>query len=250
MNYFVHTTAAQRYVKGRPYFHPFVIEKIADRWPQKAPFARALDVACGTGMSTRALALIAGEVVGADASAQMISQAEAHPQVRYVQSPAESLPFEPNSFDLITVCMGFHWFDQPKFLEEAKRILRPGGVLVIYGHGFKGQMADQPAFGLWNQQEYLKRYPNPPRVSIDDGLGNLGRAGFRVTEEPFTHTIPLNVNQLASFLITQSNVIRHVEGGSETAEEVASWIESNAKPFFRYPTAPMVFGGQIWFCEL
>jgi ribosomal protein S18 acetylase RimI-like enzyme len=54
-NHFVHRSAAQRYAAARPYFHPMIIEKIAAFIGTSRVIA-ALDVACGTGQSARALA--------------------------------------------------------------------------------------------------------------------------------------------------------------------------------------------------
>ena len=52
---------------------------------------------------------------------------------------SETLPFEDNSVDLVTCCQAIHWFDIPKFYQEANRILRPkGGVLAVYGYHLTG----------------------------------------------------------------------------------------------------------------
>lgn len=55
MNPFVHATAAQRYAKARPYYHPAVMECVMAYLKLGMPVERALDVACGTGQSCRAL---------------------------------------------------------------------------------------------------------------------------------------------------------------------------------------------------
>ena len=60
VNYFSHASVAERYAKHRPYFHPVVMERLR-RFTGATKFGRALDVACGTGQSTRALAELAYE---------------------------------------------------------------------------------------------------------------------------------------------------------------------------------------------
>jgi hypothetical protein len=52
MNYFSPKTAAQRFAKGRPRFHPFIIQQIKNFLRLEKPFSYALDVGCGTGFST------------------------------------------------------------------------------------------------------------------------------------------------------------------------------------------------------
>src|SRR6266566_3385197 len=77
INFFASESAAQRYAKGRPYFHLIVIGRIKKRLALTFPVRRALDVGCGTGLSTMALKEIAERVVGIDSSAEMIGLARA-----------------------------------------------------------------------------------------------------------------------------------------------------------------------------
>lgn len=44
---------------------------------------------------------------------------------------AEDLPLPDGSVDLLTVATAVHWFDQPKFLAEAGRVLKPGGCMAL-----------------------------------------------------------------------------------------------------------------------
>jgi ubiquinone/menaquinone biosynthesis C-methylase UbiE len=122
LSYFESRDAAERYVGGRPYFHPLVIKKIRDFLRLREPIPLALDVACGTGQSTVALKEISSRVVGTEVSREMLTLAR-EAGVRYVEAPAEDLPFADGSFQLITVALAFHWFDRPRFLAEARRVL-------------------------------------------------------------------------------------------------------------------------------
>jgi SAM-dependent methyltransferase len=122
VNYFSHPSAAARYAQFRPYFYPLVMERLV-RFTGCARFSRALDVACGVGLSTRALAAIADQVAAIDNSAAMLEQAPALPNVVYQAAAAEKLPFPDSSFDLVAVGLAFHWFDQDQFLRAPARRL-------------------------------------------------------------------------------------------------------------------------------
>ncbi len=63
MNFFAYPTAAERYAKGRPFFHPLAIEKIKAKCCEHGRIGMALDVGCGTGQSTLALLEVADEIV-------------------------------------------------------------------------------------------------------------------------------------------------------------------------------------------
>ena len=163
-SYFDAQTAARRYADGRPYFHPRIIWRIRQRLPAAWPVPRALDVACGTGLSTVALKPLAREIVGMDISAEMLRLAPADPQISYVVAPAEDLPFPDAHFDLVTVCAALHWLDAQEFFGEARRVLRAGGHMVIYDHAFNSTMEGNPAFHSWLKRVYRKAYPWPPRT--------------------------------------------------------------------------------------
>lgn len=97
----------------------------------------AVDVGCGSGQGTKLLAPHFLKVVGLDISpAQLkIANADEHaPNVSYRESPAEDLPFEDESADLVTSMTAAHWFDHPRFLKEADRILKPGGCLALLSY--------------------------------------------------------------------------------------------------------------------
>lgn len=248
-NFFAHYTAAQRYASARPYFHPMVIDRLRRFTGLDIPVGRALDVACGTGQSTRALAEIAESVVGIDASEAMIDQAPMLPGVAYRVAPAEDLPFERAVFDLVTVGLAFHWFDQDLFLQEAARVLRPGGWLVIYNNGFRGRMRGKPAFKAW-METYWERYPSPPRGSKEIPEEQAEAVGLTlVGHEAYANDVVMSQADLVDYLLTQSNVIAVIEEGEEKIEHVAAWIRRSVAPFFDGKPQRMLFGGTIAYLQ-
>lgn len=121
MNYFSSNSVAQRYAKGRPYFHWMIVGHIKRFFPITEPLCSALDVGCGTGLSTVALKGTAQNIIGIDASTEMIALAPRENGIKYVVASAENLPFEENEFDLLTLSQVFHWLDSNRFLAEANR---------------------------------------------------------------------------------------------------------------------------------
>lgn len=95
-----------------------------------------LDLGCGTGRFTHALAdYFDAEVIGVDPSVKMLALAEekrTDPRVRYVKAPAESVPLPDNSIDLIFMSMSFHHFnDRERATRECRRILRDDGFVFM-----------------------------------------------------------------------------------------------------------------------
>lgn len=155
-----------------------MVKKIGDFLGLREPIPLALDVACDTGQSTVALKEISSRVVGTDVSQEMLARAPCEAGVRYVEAPAEDLPFEDRSFRLITVALAFHWFDRSRFLAEARRVLEPSGWLVVYDSGFFGEMKENPKHERWYREVYLMRYPARPAKGSPSRTMNAASTGF------------------------------------------------------------------------
>jgi SAM-dependent methyltransferase len=101
-----------------------------------SPGQRVLDVACGTGALTVAVAARVspgGTVLGLDANPEMLAVARRkHPAIEWRDGHAESLPFADASFDAVVSQFGLMFFDdRVAALREMQRVLRPGGRLVV-----------------------------------------------------------------------------------------------------------------------
>jgi ubiquinone/menaquinone biosynthesis C-methylase UbiE len=234
MNYFNPKTAAERYSKGRPDFHSNTIKHIKDYLHLDKKLNNALDIACGTGLSTKALLEIATNVYGTDASQEMLNFALLPDKIHYSLASAEQQPFPDNTFDLITVSSGVHWFDIDKFLIEASRLLKSKSWLVLYENHFISEMVGNDNFTHWFSNVYLKKFPSPPRNNAYSWTNeNLIPKNFKfVTEEKFRNAITLNKKQLALYFTTQSNIIAAVEKNLTTYGQVESWLDQELALFF------------------
>lgn len=110
---------------------------------------RVLDVGCGDGRLTMALArkVPSGEVLGIDSSADMIAHARAvhsetdSPNLRFLPMDARRIKL-PSRYDLVFSNAALHWIpDHPAFLRGAADVLRPGGRLMV-SCGGRGNAAD------------------------------------------------------------------------------------------------------------
>jgi len=98
-----------------------------------APGMRLLDLATGTGVVARAAAEVSRDgraVVGVDASIGMLTSG--HMQGAKVQGAAERIPIRSQSFDALTIGFALrHFADLGGVFEECRRVLRPGGRILI-----------------------------------------------------------------------------------------------------------------------
>ena len=95
---------------------------------------RVLDLGTGTGVLPRNMYRFGAKWTGTDISAEQIAQAKAmsgNMDIEYYVVSAEDIDFPENSFDIITACQCFWYFDHERLIPKLVRMLRPGGVLLL-----------------------------------------------------------------------------------------------------------------------
>jgi len=101
--------------------------------------SRLLDLACGPGRATLALAPWFRDTVAIDLEPEMVAAARDAAvrlglnRITWLTGRAEELVAEPASFDLITIGEAFHRLDQPLITASCHRWLKPGGTLATLG---------------------------------------------------------------------------------------------------------------------
>lgn len=125
---------AQSYTAGRPSY----AEELLDRIYTDCGFSAAsviADVGSGTGKFSRQLLDRGSEVFCVEPNDDMRAAAEAelsgYPRFHSVNGAADGTTLGAQSVDFVTVAQAFHWFDGEKFRMECRRILKPGGKVVL-----------------------------------------------------------------------------------------------------------------------
>lgn len=91
---------------------------------------KVLDVACGTGLVSKALQGRVREITGLDIAPAMYEQARPYVD-SLIEGPAENCPFPDNSFDLVICRQGIQFMDAPSAAAEMVRVARPGGKICL-----------------------------------------------------------------------------------------------------------------------
>ena len=146
-----------------------------------------LDLACGPGVVTAALAGGTRNITAFDATPAMLDKARQRCEkagfthVQYQQGDAEALPFAENTFDVVVTRLAVHHFAHPdRVLAGVLRVLRPGGRLVLVDVTVS---EDQAEAALQNAIENI-RDPSHVRMLPYSELMALTRAaGFDILAE-------------------------------------------------------------------
>jgi SAM-dependent methyltransferase len=236
---------ATGYATSRPPVHTLILEKAWPTLKRERPFRLALDIGCGAGLSTRALSGIAEHSIGLEPAESMLRwSGELVPQAEFVVGAAEALPVRTSSLDLIAAAGSLNYVDLDLFFPEAARALRSGGRLLVYDFSVGNRFRDSGALEQWHQ-EFLRRYPKPPReakILSPDILGGLS-SGFRIdTAEPVETGISLAPGFYVSYMMTESNVASALRNGA-VAEEIRSWCAATLLPVWEERPREVLFRG-------
>lgn len=197
---------AADYRRHRPAYPDALFAWLADLAPRRAS---AWDCATGNGQAALGLVEFFAAVSATDASARQIAAAAPHPRVRYRVAPAEDSGLAAGSVDLITVAQALHWFRFEAFFAEARRVLRPGGVLAAWGYGL---MRIAPAVDGVVERLYRDivgpHWP-PERHYLEAQYRTLPFPWAEIPVPEFTMTQRWTLAQLLGYLGTWSAVRRY-----------------------------------------
>jgi len=116
-------------------FRPRYPQELFDYLGSIAPNRQlAWDCATGNGQAAVALASVFDRVIATDASENQIANAQPHQKVEYRVESAERSDLDSETVDLVMVAQALHWFDLKRFYAEARRVLKPEGLLAALAY--------------------------------------------------------------------------------------------------------------------
>ena len=119
------------YARFRPTYPPELYEWLLGLVEKKEC---AWDCGTGNGQVATVLADHFRQVYATDISQAQLDKAMHRDNIVYRRVRGEQTAFEDHSFDLITVAQALHWFDHEAFNQEVLRLLKPGGILAVWGY--------------------------------------------------------------------------------------------------------------------
>lgn len=232
------STASDDYKRYRPTYPPALFEWLASQSPQHS---LAIDIGCGNGQATQLLAPHFQQLLATDASATQIEQAQPVPNVHFQVSPAETIPAESASADLVTVAQAIHWFDHGRFFTEVDRVLKPGGLLAVWGYQLLH--TDTPLDQLIEHfhSGIVGPYWPPERALLDDGYTRINFPYPRLTAPAFYMRAQWRFSHLLGYLNTWSAVKQYekAKGRNPVEEQVdpllAAWGEPDTEREIYWP---------------
>jgi len=223
--------AAEDYLRYRPPYPVALVASLVGA-TDSGPDPKAIDLGCGPGRLTFALAPSFGEVWGVDLEPEMVALARAEAarrglaNIRFSLGRAENLEAPTGAFALVAAAEAFHRLDQPFMLAAAMRWLAPGGLFAsIGGQNFlegaapwRRRLADVAAGWI-----AAAAAPAPAHEDFvarqRRQFAEAGLTDFTVREFDVEHE--WTVESLLGFLRSTSVLSRHALGDRHAAFETA-----------------------------
>lgn len=235
------SSQAATYAKARPSYPPALFAELARLAP-----GRNLAWDCGTGNGQTAVALADHfeRVVATEPSAAQLTEAVVHPRVSYGQSAELAPGIGDGTADIVTAAQAAHWFDLKIFYPEVRRVLRPGGLLAVWGYALCviGPAVD-PVVRHFHDVTMGPYWPPERKHAL---------TGYRLLEFPFPE-IPLpklelemvwTAEEFATYLRTWSAVARYTKAhGTDPVAVLAPELTRLWGPERRRVTWPL--GGRL-----
>ena len=217
------SSVASKYALARPSYPPELIRYLAALAP-----GRSLAWDCGTG-SGQAAVLLAVEferVVATDPSEAQLRHATVAPHVEYRTAAETDSGLPDGSCDLVTVAQAAHWLNLPAFYAEADRVLRPGGVLALWGYAKIHVLPEINVLIAWFEHQRVGRFWPPGRELATDEYRSLAFPYARIAVPAFVMTREWTAPEFLAYVATWSAVDRSRQTeGQDPVPELATKLE-------------------------
>lgn len=204
------------------------LQRLAERLAD-FPQAKVLDMGCGAGHASFTAAGQVAEVTAYDLSSQMLevvaaaAKEKGFSNIVTQQGYAETLPFADASFDVvISRYSAHHWHDVGQALREVKRVLKPGGVIIVMDVMSPGH----PVRDVWLQTvEALRDTSHVRNYSSGEWLTLATEAGL-VVNQLLTDRLPLEFSSWVARMRTPEPLVEAIRLYQQSASaEVKAYFE-------------------------
>jgi SAM-dependent methyltransferase len=197
---------AADYAKFRPRYPDELFEYLGDIAPSRH---LAWDCGTGNGQAAVGLASVFDHVVATDASEKQIANAQPHERVEYRIAPAENSGLNSGTVDLIMVAQALHWFDLDRFYAEARRVLKPKGVLAASAYNL---LQIEPAIDAIVNRYYYQVVGSfwPPERKLVERFADLPFSFHEIDPPKLEMTAQWDLDHLLGYLRTWSSTQRFI----------------------------------------
>jgi SAM-dependent methyltransferase len=229
---------SEQYAQFRPKYPDEIYAYLASIAPGHS---LAWDCGTGNGQAALGLAKYFDRVHATDASADQISLAYAHEKVEYHVESAEHVSLHDASVDLVTVAVAIHWFKFDEFYREARRVLKPEGILAAWTYSFPEISPEMDQLVRQYYYEVVGEYW-PERIHyLEEHYKTIPFPFEEIAFPAFVMKADWSLGQFAGFLDSWSATQRYKSQKGQHPLEIiwpklsAAWGDGNEPRRIRWP---------------
>jgi len=170
----------------------------------------AWDCGTGNGQVAGELSKFFDNVKATDISNQQLDHAIRRENIEYSVQPAEKTDFPDNYFDLITVAQAIHWFNFKAFYKEAKRVLKPNGIIAVIGYSLFKSNPETDEVILKFYKNIIGPYWDEERRYLDEKYKTIPFPFLEIETPEFEQRYQWTFDHLIGYLKTWS-AVKHYE---------------------------------------
>jgi len=208
---------SDQYAKYRPTYSAELYDFVLAHVPGREV---AWDCATGNGQVAGELAKHFQRVIATDLSESQLAEAKRAENIDYQAASAENSLQADYSFDLVTVGQALHWFDFEAFYAEVRRVMRPGGVLAVWGYELLNISPEIDALILDFYENVVGSYWAYERRYLQERYATVPFPFREIPAPEFPMVKHWTLDELAGYFDTWSSVdkFRHQHGFSPVGE--------------------------------
>ncbi len=207
---------ALHYAAYRPSLHPVILKKCIE----SRNFLSGLDIGCGTGQSSIALAAFCKEVVGIEPSDEMLAKSLKHPQIEYLKYGGSNLEFSDKRFDIITFAGSLFYAKSQNLLHEVIRIATKNATIIVYDF----EVSLESTLSLFNIKS-LKSISNYNHREDFSGMSAEHLSVEKTGMEDLS--FPINTSELSHLLLSSIDnyhALSNKIGGEQLFDGVRNYL--------------------------
>jgi SAM-dependent methyltransferase len=236
------------YAKYRPRYPEELFAYLAS---VSSEHERAWDCATGNGQAAQSLARFFEQTIATDASQAQLASAIRHEKIEYRQANAEQTDIASRSIDLVTVAQALHWLRIEEFYKEARRVLKPEGVLAVWCYNLLTVSPELDQIINKFYGETVGPYWDFERKMVEEGYRTIPFPFAELAPPQFYMTAQWDLFELLGYLRTWSATQKFVkEQGFDPVVELADellalWGAPEDKRSVRWPLGLRVGRNQV-----
>jgi SAM-dependent methyltransferase len=234
----------ENYIKYRPGYPPQILETLQVECALM-PRAAIADIGSGTGILARMFLENGNAVYGVEPNREMREAAErllrVYPRFTSVEGRAETTSLSDASVDFVTAGQALHWFDLEAARNEFRRILKPGGWIVVVWNDRRDESPFMQAYRqllLRHSTDYLQ--VDHKRITTDVLLGFYGR---EFQQKTFDNHQEFDFDGIRGRLLSSSYV--PLDSGPMLDELRAIFAEHQVNGWVRFEYDTTLYYGQL-----